>query len=55
MIRKPAAITDAHLSRLVTTTGRLIGVIPRPHGAGADLVVRLEAGDDIEIHKEGPS
>lgn len=55
MIREPAALSDTHTSRLVTTTGVLVGIIPRPNGAGADITIRLEAGDDIEIHKEGSS
>ncbi|GGO86691.1 hypothetical protein GCM10011584_09610 [Nocardioides phosphati] len=52
MIRKPTTLIDGHLGRLISTTGVLVGVIPRPNGAGADITIRLNAGDDIEIHKE---
>jgi hypothetical protein len=40
------------MNRIVSAQGRLVGIIPRPNGAGADITIRLNAGDDIEIHKE---
>lgn len=52
MIRKPAAITDGHMGRTVEVRGVLVGVIPRPHGQGADLTIRVPVDGDIDIKPE---
>lgn len=51
MIRKPAAIGNQHMDHRVTLSGVLIGILQR-HNGTADITIRLNAGDDIEIHKE---
>jgi len=51
MIRKPAAIGNQHMDHRVTLSGVLIGILQRRNGT-ADITIRLNAGDDIEIHKE---
>lgn len=50
MKRRPAAIVDAHHGRTVTVTGVLIGSLTSAHMKHADLTIRVDADEEVEIH-----
>ena len=53
MTTRPAsALSDTHMGRPVTATGRLIALMGTPGAKTYDLTIRVPADQVVEIHRD---